>query len=162
MLNLIGSLLPIGEKLVDKLILKAPFSNSISLINGDYNFIEIFMNLSGEYSSHFILSSKIEEKTIEDVTTGQVFTANQAITFGLIDKIGFLEDAIARAVVLADLQEDSVRVIQYKKPQGLFDEILGGASQARSYNSLEMLVEWTTPRAWYLCSWWPVITTSYP
>jgi protease-4 len=105
---------------------------------------------------------KLDEKTIEDVTTGQVFTANQAITFGLIDKIGFLEDAIARAVVLADLREGSVRVIQYKKPQGLFDEILGGASQARSFNSLEMLVEWTTPRAWYLCSWWPVITTSYP
>jgi len=105
---------------------------------------------------------KLDDKTIEAVTTGQVFTANQAITFGLIDKIGFLEDAIARAVVLADLQEDSVRVIQYKKPQGLFDELLGGASQARSFNNLEMLVEWTTPRAWYLCSWWPVITTSYP
>ena len=105
---------------------------------------------------------KIDDKTIDAVTTGQVFTANQAITFGLIDKIGFLEDAIARAVVLADLQEDSVRVIQYKKPQGLFDELLGGASQARSFNNLEMLVEWTTPRAWYLCSWWPVITTSYP
>ena len=105
---------------------------------------------------------KLDDKTIEAVTTGQVFTANQAITFGLVDKIGFLEDAIARAVVLADLQEDSVRVIQYKKPQGLFDELLGGASQARSFNNLEMLVEWTTPRAWYLCSWWPVITTSYP
>ncbi len=105
---------------------------------------------------------KLDDKTIEAVTTGQVFTANQAITFGLIDKIGFLEDAIARAVVLADLQEDSVRVIQYKKPQGLFDELLGGASQARSFNNLEMLVEWTTPRAWYLCSWWPVITTSDP
>ncbi|MDO7713319.1 MAG: signal peptide peptidase SppA, partial [Pirellulales bacterium] len=107
---------------------------------------------------------KIDDKTIDAVTTGQVFTANQAITFGLIDKIGFLEDAIARAVVLADLQDnqDSVRVIQYKKPQGLFDELFGGASQARSFNNLEMLVEWTTPRAWYLCSWWPVITTSYP
>ena len=107
---------------------------------------------------------KIDDKTIDAVTTGQVFTANQAITFGLIDKIGFLEDAIARAVVLADLQDnqDSVRVIQYKKPQGLLDELFGGASQARSFNNLEMLVEWTTPRAWYLCSWWPVITTSYP
>jgi len=105
---------------------------------------------------------KLDDKAIEDVTTGQVFTANQAKTSGLIDKIGFLEDAIARAVVLANLEEESVRVIQYKKPQGLFDELLGGASQARSLNSLEMLVEWTTPRAWYLCSWWPAITTSYP
>jgi len=104
---------------------------------------------------------KLDDKAIEDVTTGQVFTANQAIAFGLIDKIGFLEDAIARAVTLAKLEEESVRVIQYKKPQGLFDELLGGASQARSFNSLEMLVEWTTPRAWYLCSWWPAITTSY-
>ena len=105
---------------------------------------------------------KLDDKAIEDVTTGQVFTANQAITSGLIDKIGFLEDAIARAVVLANLEEESARVIQYKKPQGLFDELLGGTSQARSLNSLEMLVEWTTPRAWYLCSWWPAITTSYP
>ena len=105
---------------------------------------------------------KIDDKTLEAVTTGQVFTANQAIAFGLIDKIGFLEDAIDRAVVLADLQKDSVRVIQYKKPQGLFDELLGGASQAQSFSSLEMLVEWTTPRAWYLCSWWPAITTSRP
>lgn len=105
---------------------------------------------------------KLDDKAIEDVTTGQVFTANQAITSGLIDKIGFLEDAIARAVVLANLEEESARVIQYKKPQGLFDELLGGASQAHSLNSLEMLVEWTTPRAWYLCSWWPAITTSYP
>ena len=105
---------------------------------------------------------KLDDKAIEDVTTGQVFTANQAITSGLIDKIGFLEDAIARAVTLAKLEEESVRVIQYKKPQGLFDELLGGASQARSITTLEMLVEWTTPRAWYLCSWWPAITTSYP
>ena len=105
---------------------------------------------------------KIDDKTLEAVTTGQVFTANQAIAFGLIDKIGFLEDAIDRAVVLADLQKDSVRVIQYKKPQGLFDELLGGASQAQSFSSLEMLVEWTTPRAWYLCSWWPAITNNHP
>ena len=103
---------------------------------------------------------KLDEKAIEDVTTGQVFTAQQAINLGLVDKIGFLEDAVSRAATLAGLSEDSVRAVQYKQPQGIFDDLLGGATQARSFNALEMVVEWTTPRAWYLCSWWPALTTN--
>ena len=103
---------------------------------------------------------KLNEKAIEDVTTGQVFTAQQAIKLGLVDKIGFLEDAISRATTLAGLSEDSVRAVQYKQPQGIFDDLLGGATQARSFNTLEMVVELATPRAWYLCSWWPMLTTN--
>ena len=100
---------------------------------------------------------KLDEKAIEDVTTGQVFTAQQAIKLGLVDKIGFLEDAVSRAATLAGLSEDSVRAVQYKQPQGIFDDLLGGATQARSFNDAgDGCRIGLLPEAWYLGSWWPM------
>lgn len=104
---------------------------------------------------------EIDDETLEQVTTGQVFTAQQAVDLGLVDKIGFLEDAVGRAVELAGLSSATARVVRYQQPQGLFDELLGGTPTARSATSLQTLVEWTTPRAWYLCSLWPALAASH-
>ena len=83
----------------------------------------------------------------------------QAKEAGLVDRIGFLEDAVARAVELAGLDEKTARVVKYSRPKGLLDEVL--ASQgAGARLSLDSLAELATPRAWYLCSWWPVLVRS--
>ncbi len=104
---------------------------------------------------------KLDDEKLSAVTTGQIFTAEQAKEAGLIDRIGFIEDAIDRAVELAGLTKDAARVVKYTKPKGLLDEILGGnAPGARQVTILEAVAEWTTPRAWYLCSWWPALITS--
>ena len=42
---------------------------------------------------------------LDKLATGQVFTADQALENGLIDKIGFIEDAIDRAIQLARLEQ---------------------------------------------------------
>lgn len=104
---------------------------------------------------------KLDDEQLAAVTTGQIFTAEQAREAGLIDRIGFVEDAINRAVELAGLTKDSARVVKYSKPKGLLDELLGGnAPGARQVTILEAVAEWTTPRAWYLCSWWPALITN--
>jgi protease-4 len=110
---------------------------------------------------------ELDDAAIEKVTTGEIFTARKAVEAGLVDRIGFLEDAVKRACDLAGLPEDKARVIRYTKPKGLVDELLGGdaspgGSRAPLLGSspvhvLEALAELTTPRAWYLCSWWPAI-----
>jgi protease-4 len=102
---------------------------------------------------------KLDDKAVAEVATGQIFTAAQAKEAGLVDRIGFLEDAIDRAVELAGLDEQTARVVKYSRPKGLLDEVLGGQS-AGARLSLEHLAELATPRAWYLCSWWPVLVRS--
>ena len=86
-------------------------------------------------------------------------TAQQALDAGLVDRIGFLEDAVKRAVELAGLTESTARVVRYSRPRGLLDGLLDGGLAARSRGPettlLEAFAEWTTPRAWYICSWWP-------
>jgi protease-4 len=118
---------------------------------------------------------KLDEAAVDAVATGQVFTARQAQAAGLVDRIGFLEDAVDRAVELAGLTKDTARVVRYIRPRGVLDGLLGVDIAARSDGDpagrtvtgaflsrsvLDAFVEWTTPRAWYLCSAWPAMVTS--
>jgi protease-4 len=110
---------------------------------------------------------KLDEAAIERAATGQIFTAQQAVEAGLVDRIGFLEEAIERAVELAGLTEKTARVIRYTKPRGLLDEVLGGGelgpgAVATGLVLPEALAELATPRLWYLCSWWPAVVSSRP
>jgi protease-4 len=98
----------------------------------------------------------LDEAAIEKVTTGQVFTAGQAVEAGLVDRIGFLEDAVERARELAGLSAAEARVVRYTRPRGLLDEVLGGET-AGARSGLASLAELATPRAWYLCTWLPVL-----
>ena len=102
---------------------------------------------------------KLDEAAVDKVATGQVFTARQALEAGLVDKIGFLEDAIGRAVELAGLTAETARAVKYSKPKGLLDEVLGGASPTGRID-LAAIVEFSTPRGWYLCSWLPALVQS--
>ena len=103
---------------------------------------------------------KLDAKAIDAVATGQIFTAKQALEAGLVDRIGFLEDAVARAVELAELTPETARAVKYSKPKGLLDEVLGGDASPGARASLETFAELATPRAWYLCSWWPALITT--
>ena len=99
---------------------------------------------------------KLDDAAVDAVATGQIFTAEQASEAGLVDRIGFLEDAIERAVELAGLDEKKARVVKYTRPKGLLDDVLGGQTTGARF-SLEAFAELATPRAWYLCSWWPAL-----
>ena len=85
------------------------------------------------------------------VTTGQVFTTGEAISSGLVDKEGYIEEAIDRAIELAGKQRDHVRVVKYKPQGGLLS--LPFMSEARTSLDLQSLVELASPRAYFLCTW---------
>jgi protease-4 len=102
---------------------------------------------------------KLDEAGVDRIATGQIFTARQALEAGLVDRIGFLEDAIDRAVELAGLSKETARVVKYTRPKGLLDEVLGGVAPTGRVD-LATVAELTTPRGWYLCSWLPALVRS--
>lgn len=93
-------------------------------------------------------------ESLDRVATGQIFTANQALENGLVDKIGFIEDAIDRVVHLAGLSKENVKVVKYKAIPNLSD-ILFGKSQVKQSLDLQAILGSTTPRAYYLCTLLP-------
>ncbi|MFN4071093.1 MAG: signal peptide peptidase SppA [Thermus caldifontis] len=54
---------------------------------------------------------------------GRIYSGAQAIALGLADREGYLEDAARRAAELAGLEK--FRLVRYKKPKGLLEELLG-------------------------------------
>lgn len=93
---------------------------------------------------------------LDKVATGQVFTADQAQQAGLVDKIGFLDDAIDRAIALAQLDSEKVQVVKYKRELGLAGLLFGAEGQSRVAD-ISALLDLATPRAYYLCTWIPAL-----
>lgn len=87
---------------------------------------------------------------LDKLATGRVFTAKEAKENGLIDKIGFLEDAVDEAIKRAGILEQDCKVIKYKPKLGVFETLLEGRMQ-KPLMSAETLTELTTPKVLLLC-----------
>jgi protease-4 len=98
---------------------------------------------------------------LDAVATGEVFAASQALDKKLIDRIGFIEDAVARAAELANVSTGDVRCVKYDRPPGLFGGLIG-ANAAGDAGRLDLsaLFNLATPRAYYLWTWLPAAITN--
>ncbi len=105
---------------------------------------------------------KGNEAALDAVATGQVFTAKQALSHGLIDHIGFIDEAIARVTKLAGQTSDTVRCVKYEKRPSLLSSLMGAESHApdSATAQLSALLDLATPRAYYLWSWLPAALSS--
>ncbi|MCE9607341.1 MAG: signal peptide peptidase SppA [Planctomycetia bacterium] len=95
---------------------------------------------------------KLTDDQLKKATTGQVFTTKQALELGLVDKQGFVEDAIARAMELASLDAATTKAVKYHRPKSLADTLVG-ASAAAQKSEVQALLDLATPKAYYLFSW---------
>ena len=103
---------------------------------------------------------KADPAALDKIATGQVYTAQQAVANGLVDKIGFVEDAVGRAIEMTGLPPSDVNVVEYRPEFSLVDMVLGGSSAKRSALDLDALLELSAPRAYYLSTWLPSILSS--
>jgi len=88
-------------------------------------------------------------EALDKLATGQVYSANQALELGLVDKIGFVEEAIERAIELADVDPKEVTVVKYEREPSLASLLLGVQAQRSSFD-LAALFDLAAPRAYYL------------
>jgi protease IV len=94
---------------------------------------------------------KADPAALDAVATGQVFTAKQALDKGLVDKLGFVEDAIARDAELAGVATDQVRCVKYEEPTSLLGEFMSSRAPLHGAGlDVSALLDLTTPRAYYL------------
>lgn len=95
-----------------------------------------------------------------NLATGEIFSAEKAVEHGLVDKIGFIEDAIDRVCELQGLESNQVRVVKYSPPPSLFNLSSIKAQQGVGASSLLNALEKTAPRVYVLCSWAPPVISS--
>ncbi len=91
-----------------------------------------------------------KELTIEDVRRlgdGSIYGAEEALKDKLIDKIGYLDEAIETAKMLAGVE--NAQVIEYRKPFS-FSELLGAQSGGMLKFDKSTLYKFCTPQMLYL------------
>lgn len=101
---------------------------------------------------------------LDKLATGEIFTADKALENKLIDKIGFQEEAIDRALELASLNKDKTKIVKFKKPISFSDSLLSGRAPSGhgSSSPLTNLLELSIPRPWYLCTSLPGLVLGPP
>ncbi|MXZ17055.1 MAG: signal peptide peptidase SppA [Rhodothermaceae bacterium] len=84
-------------------------------------------SLNETYSTFLERVSENRDMSIEavhEVAQGRIWTGEAALEAGLIDKLGNLDDAIALAAEMANLEEDAYRIKQLPVPETLMDQYL--------------------------------------
>lgn len=83
------------------------------------------------------------------LATGEVFTTKKAIAAGLVDKEGYLDEAVSRAAELAGLDYDSVQVYTYNPIQTL-SSLMRVSQEKLVQSPVSEMRESLSPRACYL------------
>ena len=99
---------------------------------------------------------KANPEKLDELATGEIFSAEQAELDGLVDRIGFIDDAVERCIELAGLDEEDVRVVKYKRPPTLLEAV--GVDAAVRVDPQMSILEMTVPRAYYMLTTLPGIT----
>nr|MBC8288878.1 S49 family peptidase [Planctomycetota bacterium] len=94
----------------------------------------------------------LDEETVRNkLATGQVFTAEQAKSNGLIDDIKYEDEVID--ILKQDLKLKTVRVTKYTYTPTTLELLLGQARAQQPENPLKTLFDNNVPRAMYYFGW---------
>ena len=101
----------------------------------------------GERFIHLVAKHrKLPSKSLERVSTARVFLGQEALELGLIDEVGYLNDALKKAVTIAGLPADA-RVVVYRRTKFPDDNLYNPNVTASGIRSAS-LIDFGLPEGW--------------
>jgi len=117
-------------------------------------FQEVIDRLYGRFVALVVRNRRLDETRVRSFADGRIYTAPEALELGLVDQIGYLEEAIALAKEAAGVP--AAKVVTYHRPRQYRATIYSGGEPPPAFQAstgdLARLVT-SGPRFLYL--WWP-------
>jgi len=102
----------------------------------------IFQDLTDELGKRFInlvsIHRKFDKNRLAQISTARIYLAPKALELGLIDKIGYLEDAIRKTTQLAGLSQDA-RIVIYRRTKYPNDNLYNTSVDRQSGQGLSLI-----------------------
>jgi len=118
-------------------------------------FQSVIDDLQRQFLAKVVARRKLSPEVVRKLADGRVYTADQALAHGLVDRIGYMADAVEIARKAADLEE--ARVVVYHRPReyratyyARADAPAGGMEA-----SLSQMAAFATPGPRFFYLWWP-------
>jgi protease-4 len=77
----------------------------------------------------------LDMATVDSIGQGRVWSGEQAVKLGLVDRIGGLQTALAAAAKMAKLTDYGLR--EYPEPQNIFDYFMGSKEETMKSESID-------------------------
>ena len=94
--------------------------------------------LGGRFVSLVAKHRKIDQRTLADISTARVYLAREALQLGLVDKIGYLSDALLQAKKLSGLPKDA-KVVVYRRTEYPDDNLYNTSTTQYSGRGLSLI-----------------------
>jgi len=97
-----------------------------------------------------------DPELLAQATTGRVFLAKQALEMKLIDRIGYIDEAVERAASRAGLLIDDYRVVRYEQSKSLMETMIGlkadriAGTDSQLTVAAELLRDIASPQMYYI------------
>ena len=116
----------------------------------------VINDMYGRFVTLIVQSRKIQEERVRAFADGRVYTAEQALALGLVDRVAYLDEVVEMAKKAAGV--DEARVVMYHRPKEYRASIYSGTSVApasaeTALAHLAGMLGGAGPRFMYL--WWP-------
>ncbi|MBI1957736.1 MAG: signal peptide peptidase SppA [Candidatus Rokubacteria bacterium] len=112
-------------------------------------------DMHGRFVRLIAASRKMPEERVRAAADGRIYTAEQARALGLVDRVGYLDDAVETARQAAGLSE--ARIVMYHRPReyraNFYSSTPAAPTAEAAVAHLAGLVGGAGPRFLYL--WWP-------
>ena len=103
---------------------------------------QIFQDLTDELGKRFLnlvsTHRKLDKNQLAKISTARIYLAPKALELGLIDQIGYLEDAIIKTRKLTKLPQDA-RVVIYRRTQYPNDNLYNTAVDRQGGQGLSLI-----------------------
>ena len=104
----------------------------------------LLQDLSDDLGRRFVNLVKqhrdLDDDRLATVATARVFLADAAVSAGLVDKVGYIQDAIEEAKVIAELDADA-RVVTYRRTTYPDDNLYNNLTSSAQANPTPLLVD---------------------
>ena len=118
-------------------------------------FQAVIDDLQRQFLAKVVAQRKLSPEIVRKLADGRVYTAEQALAYGLVDRIGYMADAVEVARKAAGLEE--ARVVVYHRPREYRATYYARAetSAGGMEASLAQMAALATPGPKFLYLWWP-------
>jgi len=103
---------------------------------------EIFQDFTDRLGVRFVdlvaRHRKLQSEVVAQISTARVYLADEALELGLVDEVGYLEDAVNQAKKLAGLAEDA-KVVVYRRTEYPDDNIYNTSTRYGGDGKLSLI-----------------------